>query len=67
MITGPFQVNGFPLRRVNPRYVVATSSKVPLDNVDVSKFDDAFFNKSKKPKEHAKEKETVFMSQVCPK
>lgn len=64
MITGPYQVNGLPLRRVNPRFVIATSTKIPLDGVDVSKYDDAFFNKTKKTKQPAKEKENVFMSQV---
>ena len=32
---GPYSVNGVPLRRVNQRYVIATSTKVPLKNVNV--------------------------------
>jgi large subunit ribosomal protein L6e len=39
-------VNGVPLRRVNQKYVVATSTKVSLDGVDVSKIDDAFFKRN---------------------
>ncbi|KAL9072246.1 MAG: hypothetical protein Q9161_003719 [Pseudevernia consocians] len=34
LVTGPFKVNGVPLRRVNARYVIATSSKVDLKGVD---------------------------------
>ena len=33
-MTGPFKVNGVPLRRVNARYVIATSQKVELKGVD---------------------------------
>ncbi len=36
------------MRRVNQRYVIATSTKVSLDGVDVSKIDDAFFAREKK-------------------
>ena len=43
LVTGPYKVNGVPLRRVNQAYVIATSTKVPLDGVDASKIDDAFF------------------------
>ncbi len=34
LVTGPFKVNGVPLRRVNARYVIATSSKVDLKGID---------------------------------
>lgn len=34
MVTGPFKVNGVPLRRVNARYVITTSSKVDLKGID---------------------------------
>ncbi|KAI9756258.1 MAG: hypothetical protein M4579_003925 [Chaenotheca gracillima] len=34
LITGPFKVNGVPLRRVNARYVIATSAKVDLSGID---------------------------------
>ncbi|KAI1105218.1 ribosomal protein L6e-domain-containing protein [Jackrogersella minutella] len=37
LVTGPFKINGVPLRRVNARYVIATSYKVDLKGLDESK------------------------------
>ena len=34
LVTGPFKVNGVPVRRVNARYVIATRTSVKLDGVD---------------------------------
>lgn len=49
--TGPFKVNGVPLRRVNQAYVIATSTKVDISCVDVEKFDDKYFTKERKKKQ----------------
>jgi large subunit ribosomal protein L6e len=40
LVTGPFKINGVPLRRVNARYVIATSQKVDLTGVDSAKIDE---------------------------
>lgn len=56
LVSGPFKVNGVPLRRVNARYVIATSTKVDVSSVDVSKFNVAYFareSSSKKTKSEA--------------
>jgi large subunit ribosomal protein L6e len=45
---GPYTLNGVPLRRVNQRYVIGTSTKVPLDGIDVSAIDDSFFARDAK-------------------
>merc|ERR1711972_220261 len=53
LVTGPFKVNGVPLRRVNQSFCVATSAKVDASTVDVSEFTDSYFKKKvveKKPK-----------------
>lgn len=34
VISGPFKYNGIPLRRVDSRYIIATSTKVNLSGVD---------------------------------
>ena len=40
LVTGPFKVNGVPLRRVNAAYVIATSQKVDLSGLDVKKIEE---------------------------
>merc|ERR1712169_63981 len=37
LVTGPFKINGVPLRRVNSRYVIATSMKVDVSGLDSKK------------------------------
>lgn len=51
LVTGPFKVNGVPLRRVNARYVIATSTTVPLDGLD-----SATIEKVGKPEYFARDK-----------
>jgi large subunit ribosomal protein L6e len=48
LVTGPYQVNGVPLRRVNQAYCIATSTKIDLTGVDANKVSDAYFAKTKK-------------------
>jgi large subunit ribosomal protein L6e len=47
LVSGPYKINGVPLRRVNQAYVIATSTKVDLNGVDVSSINDAYFARSK--------------------
>lgn len=48
LVTGPYKINGIGLKRVNPAYVIATSTKVDISNLKVrsalveDKFDDLF-------------------------
>ncbi|RWR77803.1 60S ribosomal protein L6 [Cinnamomum micranthum f. kanehirae] len=51
LVTGPFKVNGVPLRRVNQAYVIGTSTKVDISGLDIEKFDDKYFTKETKKKQ----------------
>jgi large subunit ribosomal protein L6e len=46
-----------PLKRVNQAYVIATSTKVDVSGVDISKFDDGYFKAAEKPREKKGEDE----------
>ncbi|KAJ1331511.1 large subunit ribosomal protein L6e [Microdochium nivale] len=37
LVTGPFKINGVPIRRVNSRYVIATSYKIDVSGLDEKK------------------------------
>jgi len=56
LVTGPYKINGVPLRRVNQVYTLTTSTKVDLKGVDVTKIDDKLFKKEKKSKSSSEEK-----------
>ncbi|KAF5869934.1 putative 60s ribosomal protein l6 protein [Botrytis fragariae] len=51
LVTGPFKVNGVPIRRVNARYVIATSTKIDLEGIDSAKIEEL-----SNPKYFAREK-----------
>lgn len=59
LVTGPFKVNGVPLRRVNARYVIATSTKIDLSGIDKSTIEKVakpdYFVREKKPKSEKSE------------
>lgn len=55
LVTGPYSVNGVPARRVNQKYVIATSTKAKLPKLDLQVFTDAYFTKEKKSKGGKKE------------
>lgn len=59
-LTGPYKVNGVPLRRVNQSYVIATSTKVNIEGLELPAIDDAYFAKEKAAK---KSKEEQFFAQ----
>merc|ERR1712107_349617 len=48
LVTGPYAVNGVPLRRVNQRFCIATSTAVDLGKSDFSSVDDTYFAREKK-------------------
>ena len=47
LVTGPYKINGVPLRRVNQAYTIATSTVVDVSGVKTDQINDEFFAKDK--------------------
>ena len=67
LVTGPYKVNGVPLKRVNQAYVIPTSTKVDIAGIKVDAINDDFFTRAKAVKSGVG-KDTIFESrtQVSP-
>jgi len=63
LVTGPYKVNGVPLRRINQVYVIATSTRIDIKGVDVKNIDDKFF--AKKSVKAAADKKGEFLSDAA--
>jgi len=59
LVTGPFKINGVPLRRVNQSTVIPTSTKVDISGVKADAINDDFFKRIK-AKRAKKSEETFF-------
>jgi len=58
LITGPFKINGVPVRRVNQAYVIATTTKVDISGLAIPKqFKDSYFRRPKKEKKKQTEED----------
>lgn len=62
LVSGPYKVNGVPLRRLNAKSVIATSTKVNIGNIDLSKYTSEYFAKSDAEFESARQDESAFAS-----
>jgi large subunit ribosomal protein L6e len=45
LVTGPYKINGVPLKRVNQAYVIVTSTVLDVKGVDTNQIKDAYFKK----------------------
>lgn len=63
-VTGPYKVNGVPIRRVNQVYTLSTSAKVDLKGVDASSISDETFAKEASAKRSRSQK---FFAEDAPK
>ncbi|KAG8810785.1 hypothetical protein FRC19_004322 [Serendipita sp. 401] len=58
LVTGPYKVNGVPLKRVNQAYVIATSTRLELEGCELrDSINDSHFGKSKSSSTKSKEEE----------
>lgn len=64
LVSGPYKVNGVPLRRVNQAYVIATSVVVDLSKVTVPDIDDTFF--ARKGEDAKTDEEQFFSTEAKP-
>merc|ERR1711979_65837 len=45
LVTGPFKINGVPMRRVNQKYVLPTSTKLDFQQAIPDRVNDDYFNR----------------------
>lgn len=65
LVSGPYKINGVPLRRVNPAYVIATSTKLDISSISgLDSITDEYFSRKKDP---VKEGEDEFFAGDAPK
>ena len=51
LVTGPYKVNGVPMRRVAAAHVIATSTKVDVSGVNIpERVNDTYFKRAKAAK-----------------
>ena len=55
-VTGPYRINGVPLKRIPQKLTLATSKRISLDGVKADKINDAYFVRDKKAKASKEQK-----------
>ena len=63
LVTGPYKVNGVPLKRVNQAYVIPTSTTVSIAGLKLDAFNDEYFTRAKAQKEGTG-KDTIFKART---
>ena len=51
LVTGPYKINGVPLKRINQAYVIPTSTVVKVDVNGFKNIDDSYFARAKANKQ----------------
>lgn len=55
LVSGPYKINGVPIRRVNQAYVIATSTQIDVSKVNTATLDDDYFSRKKDGKKDSEE------------
>lgn len=55
LVTGPYKLNGVPLKRIPQAYTIPTSTKVDVSGADFSSITDEYFKKEKKRQNKSEE------------
>merc|ERR1712180_328143 len=56
LVTGPYKVNGVPLRRIAQSYVIATKTKIDISDVEVpDRVNDEYFRREPKKKKRSED------------
>ena len=63
LVTGPYKLNGVPLKRVSQAYVIPTSTVVPLTGLKLDALNDDYFKRAKAVKTGTG-KDTLFKSRT---
>ena len=61
LVTGPYKINGVPLKRVNQAYVIPTSTNVAIGGLKIDAINDDYFKRAKVVKTGTG-KDTIFKS-----
>ncbi|KAL2713227.1 60S ribosomal protein L6-like [Vespula squamosa] len=64
LVTGPFLINGCPLRRINQNYVIATSTRIDLSGLKLPEHINDEYFKRKREKRLKKEEGDIFSKKM---
>merc|ERR1712010_328334 len=60
LVTGPFKINGVPMRRVNQKYTIATSTKLDVSVAIPERVDDDYFSRVELKQHDANDEGEIF-------
>jgi len=62
LVTGPFKINGVPMRRVNQKYVLPTTTKLDINVAIPQRVDDKYFHRVELKAHEGQDQGEIFQS-----
>merc|ERR1712141_498243 len=62
LVTGPFKINGVPMRRVNQKYVLPTTTKLDINVTVPDRVDDKYFHRVELKAHEGQDQGEIFQS-----